>query len=96
MLKVCLLIAGNVGFWVGASDIGWSLGQFFWTDGTRVNNGLWYGGGGVPRKFNSTNNKTCVYLHPATSKLYHENCIDEMRSILCEVPPKYNSCLLNL
>jgi Lectin C-type domain len=84
-----------VGFWVGASDIGWSLGQFFWTDGTRVNNGLW-NGGAVPRKFNSTNNKTCVYLYPATSKLYHENCTDEMRSILCEVPPNYTSCLLNL
>jgi hypothetical protein len=67
---------------LSASDIDKTPGQFYWVDGSHVDNAMWYKE--EPNDFGE-GKQTCVFLHTAITKLVDEKC-DNLLHILCEVP----------
>lgn len=84
-----IFVAAN-GFWMSASDIGWTLGQFHWTDRTPVDAALWESG--QPKDFGAGKN-TCVVLRPDLMSFQARSC-GFSQHILCEVPQELHSCYL--
>lgn len=83
-------VAASVGFWVSASDIGQTPGQFHWPDKSPVDPSLWYKAGGFPQKYKA-GQETCVYFYIPTS--FGDEPCNSASHILCEIPEVLNSCL---
>lgn len=71
-------------YWMGASDIGQTPGQFLWGDGSPVDNSLWSFGEPI---HNDEGVKTCVVFDSHGDKLLNNPC-SEKRYFMCEVPER--------
>lgn len=58
-------------YWIGASDIGHQAGQFYWRDGTKVDDSLWAAGN--PNDF-KVGQRTCINMAFSTGLLADYNC----------------------
>jgi hypothetical protein len=77
--------------WMEASDMGRKSGQFYWADGTQVDNSTWMTG--QPNKF-VPGIEACVYIHSGDTNvgLKDWQCSGTSYT-LCEVPTPLRSCL---
>jgi Lectin C-type domain len=67
-----LYSAGSTEFyWVGASDVGRTAGDFYWRDGTKLDDELW--GASDPNSFQE-GKQTCVDIKYTDGKLYDYSC----------------------
>jgi hypothetical protein len=88
-IKTFCSVADWNGFWVSASDIGWTPhGQFQWPDGTPVDKATWASGEPNDAK---EGQEACVYLWTAYAKLFKSSCSGTNR-ILCELHAGLSSC----
>lgn len=82
------LLAVENGIWLDASDIGQEPGQFYWSDGTQVDNSTWKTG--EPDAFGA-GTEACAYLSANAAKLRDWSCSGKSY-ILCEVPSALAFC----
>jgi hypothetical protein len=74
-------------YWVAASDIGREPGQFYWNDGTIVDNDWW---NVYQPDETGPEKKTCAVI--LGKKLYDENCNYYKHKYICEVGKEYSEC----
>jgi len=75
--------------WIGASDVGPQPGQYFWADGTKVDEALWKSGD--PNSLDA-GEKTCLSLYIGDGKLFDYPCSYAGFSFICEVAGKDLPC----
>jgi hypothetical protein len=81
-------------FWVGATDMGNTAGNFYWEDGRKVDVAWWDYTLGQPDNYGS-GKKTCVYLNTyQLNKLFDRECHYSYHYI-CKVGVKYSDCQWN-
>jgi hypothetical protein len=80
--------ADNNGYWMSASDIGWTPGHFHWNDGSAVEKSAWASG---QPDYAGAGKETCVYFHTGDAKLRDWKCSDPGR-ILCVLPVAQIAC----
>ena len=76
-------------FWVSANDINRPPGQFYWADGTPVDNSM---RGADETQQNGEGKEACIYVESLADRIYDEECTRAYH-ILCEVPEELKSCL---
>jgi hypothetical protein len=74
-------------YWVGASDVGQQPGQFFWTDGTKVDDAWWQSG--QPNEHGQGKETYVVLGHAKLWDLPYS----ESRYFVCEVGKEFAKCL---
>jgi hypothetical protein len=81
--------------WLAASDIGRRSGDFYWSNGKPVASELWHKSAERTEP-NSVKEgqQTCVYLWANYDSLGDWKCDDTEANLLCQLPDKYNYCLV--
>jgi hypothetical protein len=77
-------------FWVYASDIGWTPGDFVWADNRTVDSLWWDKISGDPSDYGYGKN-TCVYLNSKQKALCDHSCLYGTYS-LCQLPEQLARC----
>jgi hypothetical protein len=88
--ELCMLIFPVVHrFWLSATDIGRPPGQFYWAEGTPIDNSF----RGLDETHQSGEGKeACIYVDSVARRIYDEECWRPYH-ILCEVPEELKPCL---
>jgi len=73
---------------VASSDTGKSPGQFFWPDGTKVNDTFW--SPGQPNDF-AAGMETCVLLAADLEKLWDSSC-NSLSAFICQLAAQDMPC----
>jgi hypothetical protein len=81
----CFRILAN--YWVDASDIGRSYGNFFWGNNQTVNNAWWFE---QDPNDKGPGKETCVYLH--RGKICDSPCLSK-QLFICQVPAQHVQCM---
>jgi hypothetical protein len=82
------LYADTIGFWMSASDIGRTPGQFHWEDGSPVDKSEWASG---QPDYAGADKEACIYFHTGDAKMRDWRCADYVR-ILCVLPVTQYAC----
>lgn len=81
---------GHHSFWLSATDIGQTQGQFRWLDETPVDASTW--NDEQPDEF-GPGKEACVFLHTDFAKLFDLDCQNKNVVIICEVPSALAFCV---